>query len=106
MLRLLIVLPFILALVIFAVTNPDPQQMWFVSYGWKTPAGILALATGAIFFVLGAFALWLGELRQRRRARRAEAQVRQLQAQVVDLHNRLNAQTATVTTTPVGGQPL
>jgi len=90
MLRLILVVPFILILIIFAVSNSDPEQMWFVSYGWKSTAGVLALTIGAIFFLLGAFSVWLGELRQRRRARRAEAQVRQLESQIVELHGRIN----------------
>jgi len=89
MLRLIIIIPFVLALVVFSVSNPDPVQMWLVTYGWKWSSGVLALATSTAFFLLGAFAVWVVEIRQLRRARRAEAQVRVLEGQIEALRQQM-----------------
>jgi len=89
MLRLVIIIPFVLALVVFSVSNPDPVQMWLVTFGWKWSTGVLALATATAFFLLGAFAVWVVEIRQVRRARRAEAQVRVLEGQIESLRQQM-----------------
>lgn len=79
MIRLLLIVPFILALVFFAASNQEPTQMWVLAYGWSCSIGVLALSVAALSFLLGAFSVWVVELAQRRRARRAEGQVRELE---------------------------
>ncbi|MBE7212621.1 MAG: DUF1049 domain-containing protein, partial [Gluconacetobacter diazotrophicus] len=43
----------------------------------------------AVFFLLGALFVWFSELRQLRRARRAENQIKQLETQVSELRAQL-----------------
>ncbi|MFT8932169.1 MAG: LapA family protein [Acetobacter syzygii] len=85
MIRLIIVVPFLLALVVFSASNQDPQDMWMLTYSWKCSLGVLALSVGALSFLLGAFCLWVVEFRQGRRARKAEQQVRDLEAQLAQV---------------------
>ena len=59
--------------------------MWMLTYSWKCSLGVLALSVGALSFLLGAFCLWVVEFRQGRRARRAEQQVRDLEAQLAQM---------------------
>lgn len=54
--------------------------MWLLAYGWSCSIGVLALLVAVVSFLLGAFSVWIVELGQRRRARRAEARVRELEA--------------------------
>jgi lipopolysaccharide assembly protein A len=88
-LRLIIAVPLIVVLVIFAVSN---RQMVAISFlGWETSAAlsVAVLLASAVFFLLGALVVWFGELRQRRRARRAEAQVRALETQLAEARTTL-----------------
>lgn len=85
MIRLTVVIPFLLALVIFSASNQDPLDMWLLTYSWKCSAGVLALSVAAIAFVMGAFCLWVAELVQRRRARKAEQRIKELEAQLVQV---------------------
>ncbi|GBQ64774.1 hypothetical protein AA103196_0971 [Ameyamaea chiangmaiensis NBRC 103196] len=103
MIRLVIIIPFVLALVVFSVSNPDPVQMWLVTYGWQWSAGVLALATSTAFFLLGAFAVWVVELRQSRRARRAEARVRELETQIDTLRTQMSTMVTPAPVAPAAG---
>ncbi|MFT8419442.1 MAG: LapA family protein [Acetobacter sp.] len=85
MIRLIIVVPFLLALVVFSASNQDPLDMWMLTYSWKCSLGVLALSVGALSFLLGAFCLWVVELRQGRRARKAEQQARDLNAELAQM---------------------
>jgi putative membrane protein len=91
MIRLILVVPFLLVLVAFTASNQDPLDMWLLTYSWKTSAGVLALSVACVAFILGAFCLWVVELRQRRRARRAEQHVRELEAQLAQVQAALAA---------------
>ncbi|GAB3592060.1 LapA family protein [Acetobacter peroxydans] len=93
MIRLILVVPFLLVLVAFTASNQDPLDMWLLTYSWKTSAGVLALTVACIAFILGAFCLWVVELRQRRRARKAEQHVRELEAQLAQAQAVLAAPT-------------
>ena len=88
MLRLILALPVILVLVIFALSNRSPVSLNFIGYSVATPLSVAVLAGAAVFFVLGALIVWFGELRQRRRARRAERRVRQLEEELAELRAR------------------
>ena len=85
MIRLTVVIPFLLALVIFSASNQDPLDMWMLTYSWKCSAGVLALRVAAVAFIMGAFCLWAAELVQRRRARRAEQRIKELEAQLAQV---------------------
>jgi lipopolysaccharide assembly protein A len=89
--RLLIALPFLLVLVVFALSNTVPVnlRLWPTDYALELPLSLAVLAAMAIAFLLGGAVVWLSELAQRRRARRAEHAVRLLEAQLEALKARL-----------------
>ncbi len=89
MLRLIMMLPFLVVLVVFVLYNQTPGTMELPSVAWQSSVGVIALIAAGIFFVLGALLVWFSELGQRRRARRAEQQIRTLETQVADLHAQL-----------------
>ena len=90
MLRLFITLPFLVALVVFAIYN---QEIVTISmpggYSRQTSPAVLVMVVAVVFFLVGALAVWFAELRQRRRARRAEQSVRGLEAQLAELRLQL-----------------
>ena len=89
MLRLIILLPFLLLLVVFVLFNQTAGTMELPYVSWQSSTGVIALVTAVLFFLAGALMVWFAELRQRRRARRAEQQVRGLETQLADLRNQL-----------------
>ncbi len=82
--RFLIALPFLLVLVLFALSNTQSVHLglWPTDLGLDAPLSIVVLVGMAIAFVLGALALWFSALAARHRARRAEHRVRALEAQL------------------------
>lgn len=82
MIRLILLVPFLLALILFAASNQEPSQMWFLTYSWSSSVGVLAVLTAFVGLLLGAFGVWVSELGQRRRARKAEARSKELEATV------------------------
>ena len=93
--RLLIVLPLLLLLVLFALSNRQPVSLhiWPTDYAATLPLSLAVLGSMAVAFLAGGLLVWVSELVQRRRARRAEQTVRLLEAQVQELKARL-AETA------------
>ena len=89
--RLLIALPLLLLLVLFALSNRQPVALhiWPTDYTATLPLSLAVLASMAIAFLAGGLLVWVSELVQRRRARRAEHTVRLLEAQVQELKARL-----------------
>jgi lipopolysaccharide assembly protein A len=89
--RLLIALPCLLLLVLFALSNAAPVslRLWPTDYAMELPLSLAILGGMAIAFLFGGGLVWLSELAQRRRARRAEQAVRLLEAQVLELKARL-----------------
>ena len=90
--RLLIAVPFLMVLVIFVLSNREPVTVgfWPTDARWDMPLSVALLIAAAVALLIGAVMVWISELRQRRRARHAEAAVRQLEAQVQELQARLN----------------
>ncbi len=82
MIRLILLVPFFLALILFAASNQESSQMWFLTYSWSSSLGVLALLIAFVGLLLGAFGVWVSELGQRRRARKAEARNKELEATV------------------------
>ena len=84
MLGLIFAAPFLLLLVVFALSNRSTVQigLWPTDLSLVVPLSLAVLGAGAIFFVLGAFVVGVGSLGQRRRARRAESRVRALEREV------------------------
>lgn len=91
-LRLLIAAPFLLLLVLFALSNTAPLKLglWPTDYAIELPASVAILGAMAVAFLAGAFVVWVSELGQRRRARRAEQAVRLLEEQVRGLKATLS----------------
>jgi|tagenome__1003787_1003787.scaffolds.fasta_scaffold20154325_2 putative membrane protein len=89
--RLLIALPLLLLLVLFALSNQQPVSLrvWPTDYAATLPLSLAVLAAMAVAFLAGGLLVWVSELVQRRRARRAEQTVRLLEAQVQELKARL-----------------
>ena len=88
MLRLIVGVPVIVVLIIFALSNRAPVSIGFLGYALTTALSVAILVGAAIFFFCGALVVWFGELAQRRRARRAERRVRELEAELADLRAR------------------
>ena len=84
LLRWVIAAPFLLLLVLFALSNTAPVKLglWPTDYAMEIPTSAAILGGMAIAFLAGAFVVWIGELGQRRRARRAEQAVKLLEEQV------------------------
>lgn len=87
MTRILLALPLLLILVLFALSNPQPTAftLWPTDYVAELPLSLAVLGAMALAFVLGALVLWFTVIGARHRARRAERQVRLLEAQVAEL---------------------
>jgi putative membrane protein len=87
MLRLIPALIFILILAIFALSNRQDVTLGF----WPTtqvPLAVAILVGMALAFLLGAAIVWIDKLGLGSRARRAEASVRRLQAQLAEADAR------------------
>jgi lipopolysaccharide assembly protein A len=89
--RLLIALPLLLLLVLFALSNRQSVSLhvWPTDYAATLPLSLAVLGGMALAFIAGGFLVWVSELVQRRRARQAERTVRLLEAQVQELKARL-----------------
>jgi lipopolysaccharide assembly protein A len=89
--RLLIALPLLVLLVLFALSNTAPVRLglWPTDYALQMPLSLAVLGGMAVAFFAGGAIVWLSELSQRRRARQAEHSVRLLEAQVQELKARL-----------------
>ncbi len=96
-LRLLIVIPLLLLLVLFALSNTSALKLglWPTDYTIEWPASVVILGAMAVAFLAGAFVVWIGELGQRRRARRAEQAMKLLEEQVKALKAQLSPPNAT-----------
>ena len=99
MLRLIVALPLIIVLVIFTVSNTSAVAISFLVWKTSVSLSVAVLLASAAFFLLGALVVWFGELRQRRRARRAEHRVRELETQLAEAR-------VTLAPVPVTGAPV
>lgn len=82
--RLLIAIPLLIVLVLFALSNRQPVTVgfWPTDLNLVLPLSGAVLGVAAVAFLAGACIVWLSELRVRRRARRAEARAEVLQEQL------------------------
>ncbi len=90
MLGLIFISPFVLLLVLFALSNAGPVSLalWPTDLSVVVPLSIAVLVISAVFFVLGAIVVGLGSVSGRGRARRAERRVRALQTEIEALRAR------------------
>ncbi|MCE2565447.1 LapA family protein [Komagataeibacter sp. FNDCF1] len=82
MIRLFITLPVIVALIVFAACNQAPVELSWLEWKWTSSPGVLALLVAALFYATGSASVWIVVLRQMRRARRAEQELRTLRARL------------------------
>ncbi len=89
--RLLIAVPLLLFLVLFALSNTAPVRLalWPTDFALELPLSLAMIASAGIALLIGGVVVWLNELGQRHRARQAEQAVRLLEAQVRELKARL-----------------
>jgi lipopolysaccharide assembly protein A len=89
---LFLIVTFVLCfpLVLFALSNTEVVRLglWPTDYGVDVHLSLAILIAMAIAFLLGALVVWMSELSQRRRARRAERKVRLLEAQIEGMSGR------------------
>ena len=73
-----------LPLVLFLLSNTEVVRLgvWPTDYELQVHLSIAILVAMAVAFLLGALVVWVSELSQRRRARRAEQKVRLLEARI------------------------
>ncbi len=83
MLRWIIGLPCLFLLVLFALSNPMPVPLtlWPFDIRIEVPLSLAMLCAMAAAFLLGALLVWINTFPVRRRARRAEQAVRQMEAE-------------------------
>ena len=93
MLFLIVTFVLCVPLVLFALSNTEIVRLgfWPTDYGIDVHLSLAILVAMAVAFLLGALVVWMTELGQRRRARRAERTVRLLEAQIEDLKARTMA---------------
>jgi putative membrane protein len=91
MLFLIVTFLLCVPLILFALSNTEIVRLglWPTDYGLEVHLSLAILIAMAIAFLLGALVVWMSELAQRRRARRAERMVRMLEAQIEDLKARV-----------------
>jgi len=90
MFRLIPALILILILALFALSNRQDVSVgfWPTDYTTQVPLAVAILVGMALAFVFGAAIVWIDHLGLGRRARRAEATVRRLQAQLAEAEMR------------------
>ncbi len=95
MLGLIFIAPFLLLLVLFTLTNAGTVQLglWPTDLSVEAPLSVTVLAVSAVFFLLGAIVVGISSLGQRRRARRAESRVRELEGEMAKLKQKLTPPT-------------
>jgi putative membrane protein len=88
--RLLIAAPFLIVLALFALSNRQSVSLgfWPTDFNLVAPLSLAILVVAAVAFLFGGCIVWISELGQRRRARRAEARLRRLEEEVQALQAR------------------
>jgi len=98
--RWFLAIPPLILLLLFTLSNADtvPLKLWPFDWKYEMPLSVAILTAAGLGLLLGGLLVWITELGQRRRARRAEETVRLLEEQIRDLKARLP-----VTVPPPGG---
>ncbi len=84
MLRIILLLPFLIVLVAFALSNQQTVTlgMWPTDLTVDAPLSISVLIAAGVFFFLGALFVWFGSVAARGRAARAERRAAALEAEL------------------------
>ncbi len=85
--RVLLAAPLLFILILFALSNKQAVELglWPTDVQIELPVSLAVLGIAGLFFLFGALVAWSGTLSERSRARRAEATVRQLEAQLASV---------------------
>lgn len=85
--RLVIAVPLLALLVLFALSNSHPVRLglWPTDFALELPLSIAVLAGMAIGFLAGGAVVWFGEWSRRRHAREAEHRIRLMESQIAEL---------------------
>jgi|ERR1700712_4106385 uncharacterized integral membrane protein len=88
---LLLAVPFLLFLLLFALSNREMVRvaLWPTDWSVDVMLAVAVLGASAIAFLFGALTVWLSEFGRRRRLRKAEQQVLLLEDQNRALRARL-----------------
>ena len=86
MVRIILLIPVLLLIVDFALSNQTLVQLtlWPTGIVTELPVSVAALALGGLCFVLGAAMTWGGRIAAGARARQAEQTVQQLRATLAE----------------------
>ena len=86
MVRIILLVPVLLLIVDFALSNQTLVQLtlWPTGIVTELPVSVAALALGGLCFVLGAAVTWGGRFAAGARARQAEQTVQQLRAKLAE----------------------
>lgn len=91
--RLVVGIPLLLLMVLFALSNTEPVRLGLFPLGSlpvDVPLSVAILAALGLGFLLGGLRLWFTATRHRRAARRAEEAVRLLEAKHQELKARVS----------------
>jgi len=85
--RLLIAVPLLALLVVFALSNTQLVKLglWPFDYALELPLSLAVVIALGIGVLVGGLVVWFGEWSRRRHAREAEHRVRLLEAQIAEL---------------------
>jgi uncharacterized integral membrane protein len=89
--RLIVGVPLLLLMVVFALSNTEPVALRLFPFGelpFDVPLSVAILGALGLGFFLGGLRLWTTALGHRRAARRAEEAVRLLEARHQELRSR------------------
>ena len=84
MIRALLAIPFLLVIVLFALSNQQPERfvLWPTDLSFVLPLSLAVLGVGLLFFVAGGLLAWSSVVRLRARLRRSQRTVAALEAQL------------------------
>jgi putative membrane protein len=84
MLRVILLLPVIVVLVMFGLSNREEVllHLWPFDLAWAVPLSTAMLVFAAVFFLFGAMVAWAAGLQARARARRSERAAQVLEAEL------------------------
>jgi uncharacterized integral membrane protein len=89
-LRLLVILPPLLLLALFAGSNRQDVTLglWPTDYAATMPLALAVIGSAGLAFLIGGLLVWFGVFRLRRQLRRADEQIRLLEDQLQALRTR------------------
>ena len=93
MIRAIIVIPIVLLLIVFAASNPTPVTLalWPTQWSVSAPLSVATLVIAIVFFIVGAFLVWVPAQATRMRAGAASRKAARLESQVEKLQADLKA---------------